>query len=746
MRRFRGVGALTWAFLVQSWRSKPALFWNLVLPLLFLIGLSYVFGGGETERVTWIVPGILTINLLSASVFGLALHMVSLRERGMYRRLRATPATSSTVVTAHVVTAMANMMVSVALQLALARALFGVTFWGDSPALMAASALAALALLPLGLLVGGGARDMKSAPMISNLVFFPMMFLSGAAMPLFLMPDWIRTLALALPSTYVVDLLQAVALRGAGFGWPAFPTVMLVLTVLVGMPLAAAAFRWESEGPIERRRVAVAVVCLAALYGAALLRGEALESSRPPPTEPLPSEAPLPSAGVPDSGSSDRTVLFGATILDGLGGRIERGRVTIEGGRIVEVAAGGVGTEGGTDMGGAFIVPGLIDSHVHLGGSAGGAASSAEFSAARLRRDLQVYLAWGVTSFVSMTDDPDDLRSLREAVGRGTMRAPRPFFSGPGLTAPRGHPSVYFAAVPGLAGRITRQIDSPEGAVAAVRELGAGGVDLIKFYLDAGRIGESLPVLTESAAAAGMDAARAMSLATTAHVDSDLHARLAIRLGVRGIEHVPPDLSAETIAELAERGVTLTPTLAASEGLARAIRGEAVTDSDVRRWVDPRVVVSLTSPGSWVTRVGASAEAVAYYTRRHERTLEAIRRAVAGGVPILAGSDAGNPGAFHGLGLLRELELLVDAAGMTPAEALISATGAAARRLGSTDVGRIAPGAFADLVVLDGDPSVDIRALRRVRAVYFRGERLDRETILTSAPGDWMPRAGVDRR
>ena len=100
-------------------------------------------------------------------------------------------------------------------------------------------------------------------------------------------------------------------------------------------------------------------------------------------------------------------------------------------------------------------------------------------------------------------------------------------------------------------------------------------------------------------------------------------------------------------------------------------------------------------------------EAVAYYSTRHAMSLAAARRAVAARVTIIAGSDAGNPAVFHGLGLLRELELLVNEGGMTPRAAIVAATGAAAKYLGQTAIGRITPGAFADLVVLGADPEQD---------------------------------------
>jgi imidazolonepropionase-like amidohydrolase len=222
-------------------------------------------------------------------------------------------------------------------------------------------------------------------------------------------------------------------------------------------------------------------------------------------------------------------------------------------------------------------------------------------------------------------------------------------------------------------------------------------------------------------------------------VDNDLHARMAVEAGADGIEHIPPDLSDKTIQEMASKGITLTPTLSASEALSKLLSGNYVPGDLDRQWVLPEVLSSLESPQTFVARTRQSKETVDYFVRRYDRSREALRRAVAGHVTILAGSDAGNSGMFHGPALLRELELLVQEGGMSPGAALVAATGAGARRLGSRDIGRIAPGAFADMVVLEADPSRDIHALRKVRAVYFGGVQLQRDALLNKRPGSWSP-------
>jgi imidazolonepropionase-like amidohydrolase len=105
-------------------------------------------------------------------------------------------------------------------------------------------------------------------------------------------------------------------------------------------------------------------------------------------------------------------------------------------------------------------------------------------------------------------------------------------------------------------------------------------------------------------------------------------------------------------------------------------------------------------------------------------SIDQTARAIKAGVPILAGSDAGNPVTFHGVSLIRELELLAQA-GLPLGDVLKSATSRAADRLGQTTLGRVTAGAVADLVLLGSDPTEDVSAYRDLRAVFLGGRKLD---------------------
>jgi len=206
---------------------------------------------------------------------------------------------------------------------------------------------------------------------------------------------------------------------------------------------------------------------------------------------------------------------------------------------------------------------------------------------------------------------------------------------------------------------------------------------------------------------------------TTVHVGTDADARLAIEAGANGLEHTARGLSDETIAMMAAKKVTFTPTLVVLdwEWKRGAIRGN---DPEVRRLANPEILKSLLDPKSPLAPMlddGPTATAMAAAL---EGSIKQVRTAIRAGVPVLAGSDAGNAATFHGISLIRELELLAQA-GMPLTDVLKAATSRAADRLGQSTLGRISAGAVADLVVLDADPTENVGAYRRVASVYLGG-------------------------
>lgn len=263
MSPLHGTLALFSGFFTESTRSKASLFWTLAFPLLFLFVFGAVFGGGRPEGVSYLMPGLLTISVMTGSLFGVAFRMIVARENGVLRRLRVTPVTALAIVVAYGLVALALLVATVALQLGTAKAIWRIPIAGPMTSLAVVALAGFFAFIPLGLFVGSAARDMRTAPPIANLIFFPMMFLSGSAVPYAILPPWLQTAGRLLPATYLVEALQGIIVRNDPLVRLSAPIGILVLTGLVGVFMNALLFRWESEEKIDPKKLALALGTLA---------------------------------------------------------------------------------------------------------------------------------------------------------------------------------------------------------------------------------------------------------------------------------------------------------------------------------------------------------------------------------------------------------------------------------------------------------------------------------------------------
>jgi imidazolonepropionase-like amidohydrolase/ABC-type multidrug transport system permease subunit len=710
----RSALSLVRAQLIEIRRSKTALFWMTAFPIGFLLLFGFVMARGDARVAAYLMPGLLTTTLMSGALFGVALPLVQQRETGLLRRLRVTPVPAAAVAIAHGITAILTGFISLVVLMVLARLLFGARIAGSWPALVATYLCGACALVPMGLLVGSTARDIRTAPAIANLLFFPMMFLSGSAMPFAVLPEGVQRFARLLPTTYLNETYSGVIVRGEGVATLAGSLAVLLAIGAVGIVLASMLFRWEGTDPIPRRSLALVAAAFTLTLGVSALAAPAFKMSDMPGARRI---DPGPAAG-------QVLVLRGATVLDGLGGRIVDARVVIRDHKIAEVSLDddrvplpeGAKVE---TLAGKFLIPGLFDSHVHWGGSGGVGSAPIEATDERLAHDLRATLAAGVTSVVSLTDGIKDMRALSNDVAAGGKSAPRTFYSGPSITAKGGHPSEMFSFLPGLAELLTRQVESPEAARAAIAELDRERVDLVKLVLEPGFESRPLPRLRDEVFLAAMAEAKSRRMRTTVHVGTDQDVRLAIEAGANGIEHTARGLTDGTIAMMAAKKVTFTPTLVVLDwAWKRDVLGGA--DADARRLAMPQIMQSLLDPKSPLAPMLVEGETSSMMAAAFAGSLQQTAKAIRAGVPILPGSDAGNPATFHGISLVRELELLARA-GMPLTDVLKSATSRAADRVGQASLGRIAANAIADLVVLDADPTEQIGAYRKVSRVYLGG-------------------------
>lgn len=435
-------------------------------------------------------------------------------------------------------------------------------------------------------------------------------------------------------------------------------------------------------------------------------------------------------------------VIKGARVIDGTGrAPLLNGVVIVEGDRIKAVFRAGEKTiPAGArviDATGKTILPGLIDAHVHSGGSAGAGVSEIEYTPWRERRDLKAYLYAGVTTIKSLGDDQNNMLMLRGQERAGKLVSPRIFAVGKVLTAPGGHPAATtLAQAPGFVveGAVS-QVDTEEAARSVVKAQAYARVDGIKAIFEGGSASRPLPKLKPEVLRAIIAEAHQAGLKVSVHCDTAQDVRDAVLFGADGIEHADQsELPDETLKLMAERAVFYTPTLTVFDASYQRFRGsEAAYDTLTLASVIPEILDGLRQARARMDEKAAR-QAAARMLGRRDTARANVRRASALGVRIVAGTDAGNAAVFHGAALHSELAQLVEA-GLTPLEAITAATVNASAYLGaSRSLGSIERGKLADLVVVDGDPSADIGATRKIWTVIKGGQEIDRQNLFLEPP------------
>jgi imidazolonepropionase-like amidohydrolase len=379
----------------------------------------------------------------------------------------------------------------------------------------------------------------------------------------------------------------------------------------------------------------------------------------------------------------------------------ERQTVVISDGRIAAVGGPATGVPAGAQEiagEGRTLLPGLIDAHVHL--PFFGSADA-----------LQQTLAFGVTTAVVMWAAPPVVARIKAPEVANRSDVASVVTAGTGATAPGGHPTQMDGggAIPTLT--------SPGEADAFVAARLAEGSDFIKIIHDDTKAAfdRVLPTLDQQTVAALVTAAHARGRLAVAHIGDERFARAAIAAGVDGLAHlfVGPTVSADFGQFVAARGAFVIPTLSVLHSSCGKQDGPSILqDAKAMKQVKPqyRVLLDMALEGSKPSCDAAP---------------QAIRQLIAAGAPVLAGTDAPAPGLTYGASLHWELEHLVNA-GMTPKAALAAATSATARAFRLDDRGRIRTGMRADLLLVEGDPSTQIRDTRNIVAIWARGVRVQR--------------------
>jgi len=380
--------------------------------------------------------------------------------------------------------------------------------------------------------------------------------------------------------------------------------------------------------------------------------------------------------------------------------------ITIVDGRIRSVAAGLQPAPAGArliDLSSRTVLPGLIDTHVHLASDPGGdfwreAVESDEWWTLIGVKNARVTARAGFTTVRDLGSPEQVGFALSRAAREGIIVGPRIVSSGPALSIIGGHADVTGfrpEVVEALAAGNT--CTGAQECAATVRRLARAGAQVIKFTATGGVLSQQARGLeahfTDEEMRAIVTTARSLGLRVAAHAHGARGIEAAARAGVDSIEH-GTFADARAIQAMRTANSVFVPTLMAFTGIREGLGRGVYTPA-----VEAKIRETLEHVG------------------------RAARAARAAGVPVIFGTDAG---VFaHGRNA-QEFALLVDLVGMSPAQALASATTGAARLLGlENEIGRIAPGMSADLIAVAGDPLADVRVLERVEFAMVQGRTVE---------------------
>lgn len=349
------------------------------------------------------------------------------------------------------------------------------------------------------------------------------------------------------------------------------------------------------------------------------------------------------------------------------------------------------------DGAGKTLLPGLIDSHTHTYGDA-----QKEALRFGVTTEMDMFTDWRMLAAAKKQRESYTPTELADLWSAGTL-----------ATVPGGHGTEYGMKIPTL----TTAGEAP----AFVKERVKEGSDYIKIVFDDGSAyGPNVKIksLSPEVTAALIRAAHENNKKALIHIASFQQAKTMADQGADGLVHSFIDQVADKafIEQAKKQGMFIIPTLSVTGSLAGDDEGKKLAaDAQLKEYLSVLQSNSLKAsfPPQWQN------------PKVLENALASVKLLHAAGIPLLAGTDAGNPSTTHGASMHGELSLLVKA-GLSPSEALNAATALPARIFGLSDRGRIAVGMRADLILVNGDPTKNIAATRAIEFIWKNGYRFNR--------------------
>ncbi|HZQ54653.1 MAG TPA: ABC transporter permease [Bryobacteraceae bacterium] len=410
-------------------RDRSVLFFSYLFPLIFFFAFAQSYHARESAAImAQVIAMVLIIGILGNGFFGAGMRAVQDRETNVLRRFKVAPVGPSPIIVASMVSGLVAFLPSVFLFFFFGTAMYHMPLPRNLLSVIVFVCIGVLAFRSMGMIIAAVANSAQEAGILVQILYLPMLFISGATFPLSMMPRWMQNIAEFLPATYLYQGIQSMMLGGESLARNLVAVGALIVALCVALFVGTKLFRWEKEEKISNQSKLWILGVLSPFLILGLYQAKTQQNVE---------KAKILARNAARSGS----VLFqNAKIFVGDGTVIPNGSVLVRNQKIAQVFTTppedpkSLNAEV-VDAAGKTLLPGLIDMQVHLDASGGVHSDSG------IKRRLAAYLYSGITAVRSTGDPPEIVSKLAQAVNSGAYLGAEVFTGGsntaydPGLSA-----------------------------------------------------------------------------------------------------------------------------------------------------------------------------------------------------------------------------------------------------------------------------------------------------------------------
>src|SRR5258708_5353704 len=234
-----------------TFRDRTVIFFNYLFPLVFFFIFAQLFHAEQGGAIIQVLTMVISIGVLGSGFFGAGIRAVQERETNVLRRFKVAPISAAPMLVASLITGLLNFLPSVVMMVLLSHFIYGMALPERWFSLLIFVALSALAFRSIGLIIASVVNSMQESQIVIQLLYFPMLFLSGTTIPISVMPNWLQVVAHFIPSTHVMTGMQSILSRKESLAQNGSAAGALLLTTLLAAFIGVKLFRWEKEEKIK---------------------------------------------------------------------------------------------------------------------------------------------------------------------------------------------------------------------------------------------------------------------------------------------------------------------------------------------------------------------------------------------------------------------------------------------------------------------------------------------------------------